>query len=111
MLINKGFTMMSEDDASWRLDTNPQEVGGRTALRLTLRASPVGNGSRLEAIGYWSSDTPDSGLDGAGAGVSGVLENWNRAEWGSSTNGTNAFGQMALILDTLPHVETVYAKR
>jgi hypothetical protein len=110
-LVRRGFQIRNEDDRAWRIDTEPQEVGNRTAMRITLRASPLGNGSRLEAIGHWSTDTGDSGFDGAGSGVSGAIENWYQAEWGSDQRSTYAFGQLAVIMNEIPHVEAVYATR
>ncbi|MEZ4702258.1 MAG: hypothetical protein R2834_18130 [Rhodothermales bacterium] len=111
MLVKKGFKIRDDDDRSWRIETEPMEVGSRTDMRITLRASPIGNGSRIEAIGHWSSDTGDAGFAGAGAGVSSTNENWYQAVWGENQRSSSAFGQLVLIMNDLPHVEAVYAKR
>lgn len=112
VLVRKGFAFRQEDDRNWRLETEPEEVVGRTALRITLRASPLGNGSRIEAIGHWSSDTGDAGFDGASAGgVSGTNESWYQAKWGAEQRSSNVFGQLAVILNDIPHAEAVYLAR
>ncbi len=110
-LARRGFTFSREDDRAWRIETEPNEVGHRTSLRVTLRASPLGNGSRLEAIGHWSTDSGDSGFESVGSGVSGAIENWHQAEWGSDRQSTLAFGELVRLLNDIPHIEIIYATR
>jgi hypothetical protein len=111
LLLDRGFAFTHEDDRTWRVDTDAQELGGRTPVRITLRVSPLGSGSQLEAIAHWSSDTSDAAMSGAGPGVSGTIQSWHRAAWGENQQSSGAFGQLALLMDSLPHVEAVYNKK
>jgi hypothetical protein len=110
-LFDRGYTIRDENEVSHRFETNLVEVGQRTKLSVTLRVSPIDNGSKIEAIGTWSSDVEESTLEMASQNVSAEDQEFALATWGGTNRSSYAYSQLVLLFDNYPAREIQYVKQ
>ncbi|MEZ4702257.1 MAG: hypothetical protein R2834_18125 [Rhodothermales bacterium] len=106
-LIGKGFDFVRYSTEMHLMATDQVEIGQSTALRIVLQAGSMGDASQVEAAGFWANVSAQSMMN-SGPGSTGEMEHWEQAVWQGSERATLAFGQLALILNDLPHTQVLY---
>ena len=107
----QGFTIESANEITRRVETAPGEIGQRSRLKLTLRVNPYERGSRLEAIGMWTSDIEEATYESAGTGVSGEDKDWFAAIWTGAGRSSYAYAKLVEIFYDMPATEKRYIKQ
>lgn len=110
-LTENGFTIKDENALSHRLETDLKEAGQRTKFGVTLRVAPIDNGSKIEAIGTWSSDVEEATFASASQGTTSEDMDFWQAVWGGSSRSNYAYSQLVLLFDQYPAREVRYVKQ
>ncbi len=110
-LTENGFTIKEENELFHRLETNLKEAGQRTKFGITLRVAPIDNGSKIEAIGTWSSDVEEATFASASQGTTSEDMDFWQATWGGSSRSNYAYSQLVLLFDKYPAREIRYVKQ
>lgn len=106
-LIGNGFDLTRYSLEMRLIATDQVEIGRSTAFRIILQAGEVGTGTQLEAAGFWA-DISMQQMMSAGPGTTGEHLHWEQASWQGSEQATLAFGQLARLINDIPHTEVLY---
>ncbi len=112
-LPGNGFPIKDTNEVTRRIDTEGADIGQRTTMRITLRVIPHTNGSKMEAIGSWSTDVEETQYDASSAaGVSAEQVDWYPAIWqGGSNRSSFAYAQLVTLFHEMPAMDRVYVKQ
>ena len=110
-LIERDFGIAEESEITRRVETTGKDVGQRTMLKIVFRTSPYEQGSKLEAIGSWSSDVEEFNIPGSDDRVSSEDTDVYQVVWTGSGRGSFAYAQMVKLFDAFPSREVRYVKQ
>lgn len=112
-LTDHGYAITEANDLTHRIDTEWADIGNRTTMRITMRVVPHQAGSKLEAIGLWSTDVEESSYDATNAaGVSVEHVDWWPASWqGGGDRSSFAYASLVTLLHELPATERNYVRQ
>lgn len=110
-LTAQGYSTETANDVSRTIDTNSADIGQRTSMKIRLRINPYERGSKLEAIGSWSSDVEEATFASASDGVSSEEIDWWPAMWQGSDRASYAYAKLVSAFHDMPAQEKHYVKQ
>ena len=110
-LTERGFPIREEDTINRRVETAARDIGQRTSLYIVYRTSPYESGSKLEAIGVWSSDVEEFNIPEPDQRVAAEDMDAYQVTWTGAGRSSYAFSQMVLLFDEFPAREIRYVKQ
>ena len=110
-MIEHDFQIREENEATRRVETESREVGQRTSLSIVYRTTPDDQGSKLEAIGIWSTDFEEFSVGTASQNVSSEDHDRFPAAWTGAGRGSSAFAYLVTLFDEFPSREVRYVKQ
>ena len=107
-LAQKGFSFTTENQEMGTLTTGFKDIGQGTVLSMNIFIDDTDEGSRAIVRGSWHvTASTGFGLSAMSGGAS-AGQTGERADWGSSGRPKLAFGEMAVIMNSLQNVRVEY---
>ena len=97
------FYIDEEDQLTKRVVTSAKEIGQRTQMSITLRMSPIIDGSQMEALAQWHSDLEEADMATVGRDISGQTTNWRIAAWDKTFRDSRTYAHLLLLFEQIEH--------
>ncbi len=107
----QGFSIESANEVTRTIETQITDIGQRSTMKIKLRINPYERGSKMEAIGTWSSDVEEATFASASEGVSSEEIDWWPAVWKGENRASYAYARLINAFYDMPAAEKRYVKQ